>query len=60
LSFGRRIDALVLQQSIDDREVAATAARRTASCHGRRIDALVLQQSFDDGEVTALSSQPMA
>ena len=51
------VDAVILEQPIDDREVAALSSRSDGvAVAGRRIDALVLQQSFDDREVAVLSS----
>jgi hypothetical protein len=54
---GRRIDARVLQESIDDREVAVrSCASDGVVVVGRRIHALISKQLFDDSEVAVRSS----
>jgi hypothetical protein len=54
---GRRIDALVLQKSFDDREVAVPSSNSDcAVVVERRIDALVLQHSVNESEMAELSS----
>jgi hypothetical protein len=63
--FGRRVknrisnvDTVILEQPIDDRELAAMSSPfHGVVVVGRRINALVLQQAFDDREVAIRSSQ---
>jgi hypothetical protein len=51
------VNTVVLEQPIDDREVAVLSSPSdSAVVAGRRIDALVLQQSLDDREVAEISS----
>jgi hypothetical protein len=57
LNCDSEVDAVVLEQPIEDREVAVKSSLADGLVvFGRRIDALILQQSFDDREVAAQSS----
>jgi hypothetical protein len=56
---GRRIDALVLQQSFDGREVAATSSHLNSTVVvGRRIERRVSEQIIDDVDVAVISGPP--
>jgi hypothetical protein len=57
LNGDSNVDTVILEQPIDDREVAALSSLSDGVVvDGRRIDALVLQQSLDNREVALTSS----
>jgi hypothetical protein len=58
LNRDSNVNAVIIEQPIDDREVAFLSSQsHGAVVFGRRINALVSQQSFDDGEVAFPSSK---